>query len=328
MDTVSDSFALRFLIAVVLVGLALAGFFAAVAYIRRRNPGMAFLGQSAARHQRLSVVESIALDGRRRVVLVRRDDVEHLLLLGGTGDLVVEQGIAPPDAAEETARKDGPDFREDEVDAVDTADEPARAPTPASALSRPPQNTLPADGDLGLRYTRSWEDDEGPRADMPVMPVRNVEVPVEKEKVQRVPDQQPVAAIRPVTLSRSERPMPPAAAAAPPARPAAAQLSPEETALARELEAARRRGSAGTPPPALPAEASFTDFDRVLEREMEAQLEAARRDGRGRSAPPQQQGGVVPQGSREGGTPEQATFQSGLARLFGGSGKAEENGDR
>jgi hypothetical protein len=35
----------------------------------------------------------MAIDGRRRLVLVRRDNVEHLILLGGPSDVVVEQAI-------------------------------------------------------------------------------------------------------------------------------------------------------------------------------------------------------------------------------------------
>ena len=49
---------------------------------------------------RLQVLEVRALDARRRLVLVRRDTVEHLLLLGGQGDLVIEDRI--PRAAEDT----------------------------------------------------------------------------------------------------------------------------------------------------------------------------------------------------------------------------------
>jgi flagellar protein FliO/FliZ len=45
---------------------------------------------------RLEVVEIAALDPRRRLVLVRRDEVEHLLLLGQDGGLVVEAGICSP----------------------------------------------------------------------------------------------------------------------------------------------------------------------------------------------------------------------------------------
>ena len=43
--------------------------------------------------RRLDVVEHHSLDGRRRLVLVRRDDVEHLILTGGPVDVVIETGI-------------------------------------------------------------------------------------------------------------------------------------------------------------------------------------------------------------------------------------------
>jgi len=39
---------------------------------------------------RLSVVETLYLDPRRRIVIVRSDDSEHVLLLGATGDLLIE----------------------------------------------------------------------------------------------------------------------------------------------------------------------------------------------------------------------------------------------
>lgn len=40
--------------------------------------------------RRLALVESLSLDAKRRLVLVRRDDCEHLLLLGGGADLLIE----------------------------------------------------------------------------------------------------------------------------------------------------------------------------------------------------------------------------------------------
>lgn len=39
--------------------------------------------------RRMRLVESLALDPRRRLVLVRLDDREHLLLLSASGDLTV-----------------------------------------------------------------------------------------------------------------------------------------------------------------------------------------------------------------------------------------------
>ena len=46
--------------------------------------------------QRIGVVDSMPVDGTRRLVLVRRDDTEHLLLVGTHGDLVIESNIPMP----------------------------------------------------------------------------------------------------------------------------------------------------------------------------------------------------------------------------------------
>ena len=43
--------------------------------------------------KRLAIVESIALDTKHRMVLVRRDATEHLIVIGGGSDLVIESGI-------------------------------------------------------------------------------------------------------------------------------------------------------------------------------------------------------------------------------------------
>jgi len=44
--------------------------------------------------KRLEVVDQASVDGRRRLVLVRRDDVEHLIMTGGPVDVVIETGIS------------------------------------------------------------------------------------------------------------------------------------------------------------------------------------------------------------------------------------------
>lgn len=43
--------------------------------------------------KRLAVMEQANIDGRRRLILIRRDNVEHLIMTGGPVDLVVESGI-------------------------------------------------------------------------------------------------------------------------------------------------------------------------------------------------------------------------------------------
>ena len=42
---------------------------------------------------RVAVIESLPVDGKRSVILVRRDNIEHLVMVGGRNDLVIEPNI-------------------------------------------------------------------------------------------------------------------------------------------------------------------------------------------------------------------------------------------
>ncbi|MCC7045689.1 MAG: flagellar biosynthetic protein FliO [Alphaproteobacteria bacterium] len=70
------------------------GLIAALAWVIRRFGPRGMAAQYGKRGRRVAVVEVAPIDARRRLVLVRRDGVEHLLLLGATHDLVVESGVA------------------------------------------------------------------------------------------------------------------------------------------------------------------------------------------------------------------------------------------
>lgn len=48
--------------------------------------------------KRLEVIDQANVDGRRKLLLIRRDGVEHLLMTGGPVDVVIETGIQPPEA--------------------------------------------------------------------------------------------------------------------------------------------------------------------------------------------------------------------------------------
>jgi flagellar protein FliO/FliZ len=51
----------------------------------------------AVNDRRLAIVETLMVGPRQRLFIVRRDNVEHLLLSGPDGALIVETGIAPKD---------------------------------------------------------------------------------------------------------------------------------------------------------------------------------------------------------------------------------------
>ncbi|HEX7076757.1 MAG TPA: flagellar biosynthetic protein FliO, partial [Hyphomicrobiaceae bacterium] len=48
--------------------------------------------------KRLEVVDQANVDGRRKLLLIRRDGIEHLIMTGGPVDVVIETGIEPPEA--------------------------------------------------------------------------------------------------------------------------------------------------------------------------------------------------------------------------------------
>ena len=68
------------------------GLIFAVAWAARRL-GLGGRFAAVGGKRRLAVVEVLPLDGKRRLVLLRRDGAEHLVILGMHTDLVVESGI-------------------------------------------------------------------------------------------------------------------------------------------------------------------------------------------------------------------------------------------
>lgn len=82
---------------VVLAVLAAAAAVGAVivkAYLSGTSPREVFFKPRA--EPRIEVVEHASIDGKRRLILIRRDDVEHLIMTGGPVDVVIETGIGEP----------------------------------------------------------------------------------------------------------------------------------------------------------------------------------------------------------------------------------------
>jgi len=90
---------LRAVLALVLV-LGLIGGAAWAA--RRFGPGLSFGGRTKSARS-LGVIESLPIDARHRLVLVRRGERKHLLLIGPSHSLVVEDGIIDRPAQPEPA---------------------------------------------------------------------------------------------------------------------------------------------------------------------------------------------------------------------------------
>jgi len=82
-----------FVIIVLAAAVIVGGFFLRN-YLNGVSPTAAIFGPRPER--RLELVDQSNLDGRRRLVLIRRDDVEHLIMTGGPVDVVIETNIAAP----------------------------------------------------------------------------------------------------------------------------------------------------------------------------------------------------------------------------------------
>ena len=90
----------RFFLALGFVLLLIAGL---AALVRRSGFGERLAATpSSSGRRRLSLVEVRPLDAKHKLVLLRRDDREHLVLLGATSDLLIESDspAAPEPAAE------------------------------------------------------------------------------------------------------------------------------------------------------------------------------------------------------------------------------------
>jgi len=103
----------------VLALLFVLGLIGLLAYLLRRfgiggvRVSPAFRGKARNSEKRLAVVEVVTVDMRHRLVLLRRDNTEHLVLLGSAGDLLIETGIQSSgrpgsgDSFQETLRATG-----------------------------------------------------------------------------------------------------------------------------------------------------------------------------------------------------------------------------
>ena len=133
-------------------------------------------GKFGSMHQnRLGITEAIALEGKRRLVMVRRDDVEHLVLIGGENDLVIEQGIKKASPATTDATKPAP---------AKPAAQSQTKPQPAKPQATQ-QNTQPAPQPANQPATQ-------PQKAQP-------EAPAQRQAVSSTPSPSPTPSTAPVT---------------------------------------------------------------------------------------------------------------------------------
>ncbi|MFG1258757.1 flagellar biosynthetic protein FliO [Xanthobacter flavus] len=130
---------LAFPIRVAIAAIVIAALLGLTVLVMRRLAGRAAGGDRRGRAgPRLSVLDSVSVDQRRRLVLVRRDEVEHLLLIGGNSDLVIEQNIGATEAVETAPAAVPP---------------PREAPTLQRPTPRRPLSAAPAPAVLAAETT-------------------------------------------------------------------------------------------------------------------------------------------------------------------------------
>jgi hypothetical protein len=197
----------------------LAGVFVVYTAIKRMTAGT-YVTKHHDAAPRLTVTDAAAIDSQRRLVLVRRDDVEHLILIGGPSDIVIEQNITrhQPAAAEQPA----PRIRRQEAQyaapAVAVA-VPVAAQTAMPVIEpEPAVSAIPADI---IAATPAYKPEAEvpapqPRAAAPAQPVAAPAQPLQTHAQQ-------VAAAR---QQQSQKPAPRPQAPARPAEPAAPKLHP------------------------------------------------------------------------------------------------------
>lgn len=98
--------------------------------------------------QRVGVIESVQLDGKRSIKLVRRDNIEHLVLVGGRTDVVIEPNIVRRPAPKPAHRP-----------AYETRGlPPPGVPTPEPLAGSPPKSRQHDLGELTRRLEAELRD--------------------------------------------------------------------------------------------------------------------------------------------------------------------------
>jgi flagellar biogenesis protein FliO len=138
----------------VLTFFAIAALLIASIWLFRKIAGGGALKPGRNRQPRLSVTDAAIVDEKRRLVLVRRDNVEHLVMIGGPSDIVIEQNImrVQPSVPPQQQREAPLNARQErEADAVRAARAVAarqeRASEPVEPVSQSfeqPARTAPA----------------------------------------------------------------------------------------------------------------------------------------------------------------------------------------
>ena len=146
LDGLTPDLAPRLVLAIGGVGVAFIVLIFVLLFLKRRNSPL-FIKGGKAREPRLLILDAAAVDPKRRLVLIRRDDVEHLIMIGGPTDIVIETGIsnrqpAVEKKAEPVIRDATPVTRSVAASIPDPIPEPRTMATPERRPEPAPQPVM------------------------------------------------------------------------------------------------------------------------------------------------------------------------------------------
>lgn len=95
MDVIGIAELLKFPLALILV-LALMGGLALL--LKKLGYGQMNMARGT---KRLKIIEALPVDARRRLILIQRDDKQHLIMSGPSGDTLIEQDITGRSVSDE-----------------------------------------------------------------------------------------------------------------------------------------------------------------------------------------------------------------------------------
>ena len=215
----------------VLIGLAGLAFLIAlwlvVVIVRMMTGGRLRFNGGRTRQARLGIVDAFDLDRQRQLIIVRRDNTEHLIMIGGPNDLVIESEIVRVEARDNRRASDKSDVYADRIPA------PTMVADDTSTVADEPQLPLPPPlpAPVAERPRRAF-DGASPDPALEPLPPRTPTFPLPRRpEPERRPPPPPETASRldePAPL----RPAPPVAAPGPAAPPFPAPFVPEPAPVA------------------------------------------------------------------------------------------------
>ncbi len=248
LDDIAGAYGSRFFLAAGGVGIALLVLIGILWIMRNRAPSP-FVRGGKNRQPRLQVLDAAAVDARRRLVLVRRDGIEHLIMIGGPTDIVIESGIS---------------------DATRAGSAATPVEIPMAFEERPPQQQKAAAVEAPPAALQQRQQSAEDKIEAYLRNEPRLAPAAEPAPVPQVAERPQVAAVKP------PQPAPQPAPAISEAEAADILDAARHVVLPQQQPAPARQSAVEPTLAPTPAAEPGNDFQRILEAEMSKNLTAER----------------------------------------------------